>query len=64
MFNSIIFPSFMVFQKATVASTVGRQLIKGKPGRRAIDNKHDRQAKVRNILGIAKPSYEESGMHL
>lgn len=54
----------MVFQKATVASTVGRQLIKEKPGRRAIDNKHDREAKVRNILGVAKPSYEENGMHL
>lgn len=64
MFNSITFSSFMVFQKATVASTVGRQLIKEKPGRRAIDNKHDREAKVRNILGVAKPSYEENGMHL
>lgn len=64
MFISITFPSFMVFQKATVASIVGSQLIKEKPGRRAIDNKHNREAIVRNTLGVAKPSYEENGMHL
>lgn len=43
MFNSIVLPRLLVFQKATVASVVGRQLIKEKPGRRATDKSHDRE---------------------
>lgn len=41
MFNSIVLPSLMVFQKATLASIAGRQLLKEKSGKRATDKTHD-----------------------
>lgn len=43
MFKSIVLPGLIVFQKATSASMAGRQLMKEKPGRRAIDKTLDRE---------------------
>ena len=65
MFNSIVLPSLMVFQKAMLALIAGRQLLKEKTGRSATDKTRDREGWCEmNVQEVAKTCCEVGGIHL